>query len=216
MNSEPKSTKTAAKSRLRQKMRSRRENLSSRQRNTFDAAIRQHVAQLIDLSGFHSAACYWPFNGEPDITPLCKQLMVDGIEFALPVITSSHDYQMEFHKWETGTSLAKNWYGIFEPQASTSIPLARFDVLFMPLVAYDRLGNRLGVGAGYYDRYLESLRQSRVPLRVGIAYSLQETEQIFTNSWDISLHAVVNERGCFTFDTAQSITDAKRVLRRIQ
>ncbi len=47
-------------------------------------------------------------------------------------------------------------------------------MLIMPLVGYDRFGNRLGMGAGYYDRCLEPLRDSSAPLRVGIAYSLQE------------------------------------------
>ena len=46
-------------------------------------------------------------------------------------------------------------------------------MLIMPLVGYDRFGNRLGMGAGYYDRCLELLRDSSAPLRVGIAYSLQ-------------------------------------------
>ena len=69
----------------------------------------------------------------------------------------------------------------------------------MPLVGYDHLGNRLGMGAGYYDRHLESLRNSSLPLRVGIAYSLQEIESLKQNDWDIPLHGVVNENGWFTF-----------------
>jgi 5-formyltetrahydrofolate cyclo-ligase len=199
MNPEP--ITTSAKASLRQNMRTSRENLSAPQRITFDTAIRQHLAQLLVSGNFSSAACYWPFNGEPDITPLCKQLMGDGMELALPVISSAQDNLMEFHQWKAETSLAENRFGIPEPQASITTPLAEFDVLFMPLVAYDHFGNRLGMGSGYYDRHLESIRHSQAPLRVGIAYSLQETEQIFTNSWDISLHAVVNERGCFTFST---------------
>jgi len=201
MNPEPESIKTSAKASLRQKLRTKRGNLSARQRFTFDTAIRQHVAQLLDSRDFHSAACYWPFNGEPDITPLCKQLLNDGMELALPVISTTHDNAMEFHRWEAETCLAENRYGILEPQTSISTPLSGIDVLFMPLVAYDRFGNRLGLGSGYYDRHLESLGESQAPLRVGIAYSLQEIEPIFTNSWDIALHAVVNEQGCFTFNT---------------
>jgi 5-formyltetrahydrofolate cyclo-ligase len=69
----------------------------------------------------------------------------------------------------------------------------------MPLVGYDRFGNRLGMGCGYYDRCLESLRDLAAPLRVGIAYSLQEIDPLDKNTWDIPLHGVVNERGWFTF-----------------
>ena len=106
---------------------------------------------------------------------------------------------MEFHPWQAETTLAKNRYGILEPQGSTSVELTDFDMLLMPLVAYDRLGNRLGMGSGYYDRHLESLRDSKTPLRVGIAYSAQEIEPMDKNIWDISLHGVVNEHGWFTF-----------------
>jgi len=67
------------------------------------------------------------------------------------------------------------------------------------LVAYDLQGNRLGMGAGYYDRELESLRDSTTPLRIGIAYSLQEVSLLPKDDWDISLHGVVNESGWFTF-----------------
>jgi 5-formyltetrahydrofolate cyclo-ligase len=69
----------------------------------------------------------------------------------------------------------------------------------MPLVGYDMSGNRIGMGAGYYDRHLELLRDSTAPLRVGIAYSLQEIAPIEKNKWDIPLHGVVNEHGWFTF-----------------
>ncbi len=77
--------------------------------------------------------------------------------------------------------LVKNRYGIFEPQDTAAIPVSRLDLLIMPLVGYDRFGNRLGMGSGYYDRYLESSGNSAAPLRVGIAYSLQEIDPLEKN-----------------------------------
>ena len=74
-------------------------------------------------------------------------------------------------------------------------------MLLIPLVAYDCNGNRLGMGSGYYDRHLESIRDQPAPLRVGIAYSLQKIDPIEENDWDIPLHGVVNEHGWFTLKT---------------
>jgi len=125
--------------------------------------------------------------------------MAEGCELALPVISQHDECTMNFFPWRSDTVMLKNKYGIFEPKTSTPMPLSGFAMLLMPLVAYDRLGNRLGMGAGYYDRHLESLRHSELPLRVGIAYSLQEIDPIDKNNWDIPLHGIVNEQGWFTF-----------------
>ena len=184
---------------LRRELRTRRSNLPTHTRAPFDEAIQKHLSQLVKSRNINSIACYWPFNGEPDITPVCKQLLARGCQFALPVISNKNDFGMTFHSWTSDTTLSKNWYGIYEPQQSAEISIADFDMLIMPLVAYDLDGNRLGVGAGYYDRHLELLRDSATPLRVGVAYSLQEVDPIEKNSWDIPLHGLVNELGWFTF-----------------
>ena len=184
---------------LRNKLRSSRSKLSESLRASHNEAIGHHLLRLVKSQGAGSVACYWPFNGEPDITPVYRKLIAEGCELALPVISGNNDHGMRFHSWRQDTDLGKNRYGIFEPLDTASIPLTRFDVLVMPLVGYDRFGNRLGMGCGYYDRCLESLRDLAAPLRVGIAYSLQEIDPLDKNTWDIPLHGVVNERGWFTF-----------------
>ena len=135
--------------------------------------------------------------------------MADGCQLALPVISGDDNHGMHFHPWRKDTELGKNRYGIPEPRKTRPIPLSSLDVLIMPLVGYDRFGNRLGMGAGYYDRYLESSRELPTPLRVGIAYSLQEIDPVVENRWDIPLHGVVNELGWFTFVDKEPLTEFK-------
>lgn len=179
-------------------MRRMRRAVSSRQRLQYDQAIRQHLLTLIESKAISSLAAYWPFDGEPDIIPLCRQLLDRGIGVALPKIASS-DISMEFHAWRPDQVLEKNRLGIPEPVNAEKISLTDCPLLIMPLVAYDHRGNRLGVGAGYYDRHLESMRHSPAPLRIGIAYSLQETERLDNNDWDVPLHGVITENGRFMF-----------------
>jgi len=183
---------------LRDKLRNLRRDISNRQRTQYDQAIRQHLSALIEARSISSLAAFWPFDGEPDMIPLYRQLLDQGIKIALPKVAAS-GISMEFHAWQTDHTLEQNRFGIPEPGNTEIISLSTCPLLIMPLVGYDRLGNRLGVGSGYYDRYLESMRNSPLPLRVGIAYSLQEIEPLKQNDWDIPLHAVVNENGWFTF-----------------
>ena len=169
---------------LRTKLRKMRRDLACGQRARYDQAIRQHLLQLVESRSVSSLAAYWSFDGEPDIIPLCRQLLDKGADIALPTIAASGT-SMEFHAWKPDEMLEQNRFGIQQPANSEKIPLSGVDLLVMPLVGYDRLGNRLGVGAGFYDRYLESMRNSPAPLRIGVAYSLQEVELINNNDWDI-------------------------------
>lgn len=184
---------------LRRKLRTMRRDIPATHRARLDQAIRQNLSQLVRSRAVSSMAAYWPFDGEPDIVPLCREWLGQGIGVALPKISATGN-GMEFRTWNPDLALGQNRFGIPEPLNTEIKLLSEFDLLIIPLVGYDRFGNRLGVGSGYYDRYLEPLRNSPSPLRVGIAYGLQETGLIDHNDWDIHLHGVVNENGSFTFD----------------
>ncbi len=193
-----------SRSNLRQQLRALRNGLSDAQRRAHDLAICDNLLELIRTHRAETIAAYWPFNGEPDITPLCRQLMAEGCRLALPVIKGADSHQMDFHAWRKDTVLAANRYGILEPRDTELLPVASFDMLLMPLVGYDRNGNRLGMGAGYYDRCLVSIRDLESPLRVGVAYSLQETGPIDEAEWDVPLHGIVNEHGWLASGGRQS------------
>jgi 5-formyltetrahydrofolate cyclo-ligase len=187
------------KAALRRKIRLMRNELPAQQRISFDRMIRQNLFALVNSEKPKNIGAYWPFNGEPDLKPLYRQLLTSGHKLALPVISEAGDHTMSFHAWHDRARLEENGYGICEPKESDLVPVSKLDMLFMPLVAYDGLGNRLGMGGGYYDRYLEAVRDLTRPLRLGIAYSLQKIETIEQKSWDIPVHGIVNELGCFTF-----------------
>jgi 5-formyltetrahydrofolate cyclo-ligase len=184
---------------LRNSLRRQRCDIDAQLRAAFDDSICRHLQELITTRKFSSIAGYWPFNGEPDLVPLFRQLMDSGCEVALPVISSRRQGMMKFCRWEKDMPLVENRFGIPEPPDTPGLSISHFELLVMPLVAYDKSGNRLGMGAGYYDRHLQELRHCRLPLRVGAAYSLQEVGPLAKNDWDIHLHGVVNERGWFTF-----------------
>ena len=183
---------------LRKEMRAKRRNLCSQQRIISDTAICHQLSRLTESRPTQNLAVFSPFDGEPDIIPFCQQMIETGCKLALPVISDQRENAREFHVWQANTVVKRNRYNILEPQNSAAIPVSDFDMLLIPLVAYDRRGNRLGMGAGYYDRHLQALRDLRTPLRVGVAYGFQEVDRINPNNWDIPMHMIVNESGYFT------------------
>ena len=71
------------------------------------------------------------------------------------------------------------------------------DLLFLPLVAFDTHGNRMGMGGGFYDRSLAFLQQKnglKKPVLAGLAHEIQKVEQLLTQNWDIPLDFVITEK----------------------
>lgn len=81
------------------------------------------------------------------------------------------------------------------------------DLVFIPMVAFDTMGNRLGMGKGYYDQTFsrERLRWRR-PLMVGLAHSTQGTDNLPANSWDVPMDIVVTEEECIGFKRHRGAT----------
>ncbi len=101
---------------------------------------------------------------------LLERLAARGIATALPVMQGFRK-PLEFRLWAPGAPLAEAKWGIMEP-----VPAAEVfpDLLFVPVAGFDRAGNRLGYGAGFYDRTLSRLRQKQQIVAVGIAYAVQD------------------------------------------
>ena len=84
-----------------------------------------------------------------------------------------------------------NLYGIPEPIKKKPV---NPDVLFVPLVAFDRKGFRLGYGGGFYDRYIKKLEKRKSFLSIGFAYSFQKINKIPKESFDKPLDLVITEK----------------------
>ncbi len=182
---------------LRQKLRHARTQLSSHERTNLDQIIQQQLKKWVILAKPQSIGLYMPFNGEPDVRPLVAWLRSHNIKLATPVVNALHSGQMQFHQWLETTQFQKNKFGISEPQNSQVVEPDEIEVLLAPLVAFNSTGTRLGMGGGYYDRWLA--KANTRPQIVGIAYELQRIENIPRRDWDIPLDQVITEKGRFSF-----------------
>lgn len=153
-------------------------------------AINASIFTLISGSATVLAG-YRPIRGEVDVTDAMRRCGESGMRLCLPVIEAP-DSPLYFRRWRPGETLEKGRYGVDVPPAGA--PIAKPDTILVPLVAFDRTGQRLGYGAGYYDRTIRTLRAGEKPPRViGVAYAMQETAHIPLDSFDEKLDMIVTE-----------------------
>jgi 5-formyltetrahydrofolate cyclo-ligase len=111
---------------------------------------------------------------------------------------------MRFVPFDVRDQLITNRFGIPEPRARRfdSADVRELDVIFLPLVAVDADGNRIGSGAGFYDRALKHLRAGRHwrrPKLIGLAFECQRVKHIPVERWDVPLDALLTEKNLYRF-----------------
>jgi 5-formyltetrahydrofolate cyclo-ligase len=135
---------------------------------------------------------YIPVGGEADPAPLVRAAERAGCVLALPHVVD-RGTAMRFLAWDVEMGLAHGPYGLRQPphDAQQLAP----DIILTPLVGFDRRGNRLGQGAGHYDRAFAALPAA---WRIGVAWSVQEVAILPADSWDVPLHAIATEKEWIT------------------
>ncbi|MGA9854990.1 MAG: 5-formyltetrahydrofolate cyclo-ligase [Gammaproteobacteria bacterium] len=187
---------------IRQEMRSRRRVLDSATRARAAEAL---AALLTALPCYRSAqhiAGYAAVDGEVDTNLLLQQAHREGKHIYLPVVPAEHSAELRFHRWAPDSAMQQNRFQIPEPALSTANGIApqSLDLVLTPLVAFDDSGNRLGMGAGFYDRTFAFLKSgSDKPLMLGLAYEFQHLDRLKETSWDVPLAGVVSERHVYFF-----------------
>jgi len=159
---------------------------------TGDLAQEHFLREFPPRSGM-AAALYCALPGEVPTERIRRAYLAAGAHLFYPRVTGKETLAFYPHRegdgWETGP------YGIPEPANPGGCKPRRggWDIVVVPGVAFDRRGNRLGHGFGYYDRFLGRL-SGRV-LRVGLACARQLIPEVPVDAWDIPVHLLVTEEG---------------------
>jgi 5-formyltetrahydrofolate cyclo-ligase len=143
------------------------------------------VATGAIVSGFS------PLKSEINPVPLMRAFGAAGAQLALPVVMGKGK-PLTMRAWTFGAPLASGVWGIREPPPSA--PEVFPDILIVPLLAFDRAGQRIGYGAGYYDMTIARLRGMKAVTAIGIAYAAQEITQVPVTPRDAALDLVLTER----------------------
>lgn len=195
--SEPHAQFEDEKARLRQRAFEQRGAIVRADWADMAKAAALHFLDGVPLSAGQVVALYWPIRDEIDCKPLLTALVDSGQPVCLPVVLGDGE-PLQLRLWEEGQPLYPSGFGTLAP--AETAPVVEPDIVVIPLLAFDKLGTRLGYGKGYYDRTLARL--SNKPLLVGYAFSDQELDFIPRESHDMPLDILVTEAGVRKFPAA--------------
>ncbi len=142
------------------------------------------LVKLIEQSDV--IALYSAIGSEAPTARLAEYLAEMGKITAFPEVVKNSP--LEFRKVSNIDLLEAGFRNIAEPNANC--PAITPDLIIAPMIAFDRSMNRLGQGGGYYDRTFEKYPEA---IRIGLAWSVQETDAVPVQPHDIPLHMIVTE-----------------------
>ncbi len=180
----------------RKTLRSRRMALSPACQALTASNVAKTLSEQPIFQKSQRIAAYFSRNGEVDLQILIKRQIKLRKKWFMPVLKID-EKSLGFSRYDKNSSLYLNSYGISEPinPDSKILEASDMDLILLPLVGFDRLGNRIGMGGGYYDRALKNCLQKKDngPFLLGVAHSCQECKHIDAQPWDIRLHMIVTE-----------------------
>jgi 5-formyltetrahydrofolate cyclo-ligase len=178
------------KAALRRAALARRDALPVSERQDAAEAIAARRFPLVIKPGAVVSG-FMPLKSEINPLPLMRKFAKAGAKLALPVV-AGRGKPLIMRAYAFGDPLASGVWGIREPQADMLV--VEPDILLVPLAAFDRKGNRIGYGAGYYDMTINRLRELKAIVAVGIAYAAQEVPEVPVTPHDARLDLVLTER----------------------
>jgi 5-formyltetrahydrofolate cyclo-ligase len=189
-------TNADPKAALRREALTRRAALEPAARAAFAHRLAEEGLRLARLWRPSVVSAFHPLRDEPDTAPLLAALAVDGFATALPVVVGRGS-PLAFRLWRAGDPTRAGPMSIREPLEQA--PAVDPDLLFTPLACFDRRGNRIGYGAGFYDRTLARLRALKPIHAIGVAYRVSEVAAVPYEAHDQSLDAIVTEQETILF-----------------
>jgi 5-formyltetrahydrofolate cyclo-ligase len=187
------------KDELRQQYRTKRMALDTRDRLHYDDLMLLQFQQF-DYADVRTLLTYWPMPdmAEPNTHLYSGYLrhMVPGLVIAYPK-TDKRLHTIQALAIDEDTVYHTNEWGITEPKQGEPIPAEQVDLVFVPMLACDRQGHRIGYGKGFYDRYLAECRSDVV--KIGFSYFEPVERIIDTHQFDVPLTYCITPHETYEF-----------------
>ncbi len=167
-------------------MLQRRNTLNSQEISQRSKSIQEFVINSKEFQQAKVVGAYFAFGSEVTTELIIERAKLRGKKIALPRVEED---KITFYELLSTRSLMRGRFGIMEPPPYGK--MTEIDLLVVPGIAFDKKGNRLGYGKGFYDRLLSGKRT----FSIGLAYSFQLLENLPHNRYDKRLDAIASEDG---------------------
>ncbi|MBF0264013.1 MAG: 5-formyltetrahydrofolate cyclo-ligase [Gammaproteobacteria bacterium] len=190
---------------LRKQLRQKRRELSDFTQQQNSIALNLNLLKLFDTIETTNIkiAVYLANDGEINLTPFIEPAWQENFILFLPVLDPNNKNFLVFLPYIDNRKLIKNKFGIKEPlyNKAECYHAQDMDIILMPLVGFDRNGNRLGMGGGFYDRSLDFMKHKKAekPILIGVAHDIQELDKIPVENWDIPLNYLITNKEIIKF-----------------
>jgi len=151
-------------------------------------SLLKNIFKKFNLLKNKKIGAYFPINYEIDCLEILKQLEKSGHKISLPITKKGN--KMDFFEWSFKEPLLIGKIGIPEPYSKKKVYP---EILLVPLVAFNKYKSRLGYGGGYYDRYIQKIKNIKKILTIGVAFSFQEVRKLPINEHDKKLDYIFTE-----------------------
>lgn len=186
------------KKELRQKYKGKRQELSDTEIDDLSLAIANKVLTLPiwEKTYFH---IFLPITEQKEVNTEFVLHLLSGKDKEIVVSKSDFETRRMTHFLLTdNTKIKKNQYNIPEPIDGLEVPTNKIDVVFIPLLAYDKTGHRAGYGKGFYDKFLTECKPETIKIGLSFFEAEELIDDVFKN--DMRLNYCVTPNKIYNFD----------------
>ncbi len=186
------------KSALRKNLTMRRKQLSRQEAAAKSRCIQERLCRLTDFTESRCILFYAAYQKEVRTQEAIQAALQQGKKVILPLIDIQEKGLILSQVLEYPQDVEEGCFGIPQPKKDRQrvVPLEDIDLVILPGIAFDRQGNRLGYGGGYYDRLLTAKHPAAT--LIGLAYELQIVEDIPNLPHDVQANKVITEKRVIT------------------
>ena len=177
------------KQELRTKHLKLRANLSKEIIKEKSLKITKNLESLNVFTKANKILFYYSFNNEVETLDVIKKYLKTKNIF-LPKIIDKENFTI--HEINSLSNLKINNIGIMEPDENNDNQKNNIDLIIIPGVCFDKSGNRIGMGRGYYDRFLKMIRKG-IP-KIALGFEEQLVDNIPKNEYDVSVDFVITDK----------------------